>query len=634
MNRWLGFLVFCMHMLYPLDPSIHGSPISSSSFTANTGAYEISSSGYYFLVDDLIGFSEETSKPLILISANNVVLDLGSRSITCSNENNITAGIQVADGVSNVTIKNGVISGITGTDGVTPPATDSGYGILINKGATQTAMHIVLEDLTIYSCGYFGLSISNCTDLTMNNIKCVGNGPAYNAATAGINAGYSGGAVLNNVHTVTIKDSSFCNNGWLLTSPTPSAANNIVGLYLNTCPNISLSNSCANNNSNISTSSSAIFVAGIYVVNSSNCLYNSIRASDNNMPATASANGSTYGIYLHGTESPFCSANIFSHCYASNNIGVAACYGFAIDSPSTGGSNSNKFIACDANLNSCNQTTIANSATVHGFHCLYTDSNSFTTCIADANYVNGSSSTASTAVRIVAGFYSAGSFSNLFFQCQANRNNVSSATAKTATYPFGSGVTFSYATGFQLGDQAIPAIETATIIRDCSANNNAALGAASTTSRAFGILILPIPASPSATNVSVQNTIEDTETFSNSTTSTTSGYYAYGIVDLTPGSAANSAGLTTPSSVGSTTFLRYNVSFGQGATFNVLQTSIRSFGSNNMNYFIDYAAGFTGANALNVIYETILGALDASNSDASLYGYKIYNLSLRQNVTS
>lgn len=582
--------------------------------SANTGLFIITSAGYYYLTEDLLLSQTPTNvnNAVILINASNVVLDLGTKTIAGNgNASNVVAGIQVADGISNVTIKNGSINGISSTI-----SNAYGFGILVNLAAASTVSHIVLQDLSIFTCGALGIVARKCNDLTMLNITCTNNGPAFDGVSS---FGYSGGLYLETVNTCSIKKSSFSNSAW---RTTPSAAGiiHIVGAAISACNNIEILDSHFDNNNNSTpTAVSSVSAAGLFLLNSANCTVANVTANQNTRSGITDV--PCFGFRMTGST-----GSIFTNCQANNNVGTTFCTGFGLESSSSG----NTFVNCIANLNNCVIATATSAASSYGFYCLNNSGNVFTSCFAIRNNTPGSTDV-SNPLRSVAGFFSAGSTSNVFLKCFADRNFLSTQSG-----------TNSYAAGFQLGDQtpftpitgyppaggATTFVESGAILRECISNNNTTLNAA-TSAPAFGILILPGNVTfASGGPVSAGNSIENCRVSYNVSQNTAAGR-SYGIVDVTPGRLAN--GATPAGPFGSTTFLNTNISVGHGAslasaTNSDAKTPITSF---NMNYYLDYRTSANGSSHLSyVIIESSAGYISNLSNNATTASYNLQSWSL------
>lgn len=209
--------------------------------------------GEYFLGRDISG--------PIVISANNVIIDLNNNAI-----NGGTTGLE-ADGVENITIKNGVIKNT------------SSAGISANN-----SQNVTLQDLLIDQAGTAGASsvlMITCTCILFDKVK------VQNASSNGVtlsdvhqciindtivsDCGSNGLRILSGSEQVFIMNSSFLSNGIIglsLISTQSSVIQSCIveqnitrGIDVQSCFNIRLKNNQTNNNVN----------DGIRFLNSQNC---------------------------------------------------------------------------------------------------------------------------------------------------------------------------------------------------------------------------------------------------------------------------------------------------------------------------------------------------------------------------
>lgn len=641
MKLWLMMLLcanttilYCVNSFDPIDPvamqAVHGIQryiplvgpgVTTSqgimadklnySASASAGLFVINTSGYYYLSDDLLVNQIVTnSNPVILINASNVVLDLATKTITVpipgASTNTVTAAIQIADGLNNVTIKNGVISNIRST------AAATGEGILINSGGSSTLIssHIVLDSLTVFGCGHFGINASFCKDLQLNNVQCIGNGPGFDGATT---SGFAGGVILSNITSGTITESSFSNNVWN-TAITPATAILFVGLYMTTCSNIVIKNCIASGNTNNISGTSAGWGAGVYFNATSNCTITNLIASGNIASSTnaSATSGTGYGIRLNNSTS-----NKFDSCVFSNNQGInlgigVELTGVAITTTSKG----NEFSNCISDLNSATVPLAGTTGKSFGYRCLISAFNKFINCRADGNFVPGDAT--NTTIRTAVGFFSNRGFSNTFFQCQANYNNISTSHGAGAARS-----SVAFAAGYQLGDTGSAGtvdIETSSVLRECVSNGNFTTGT-TTSAPVYGIVVLPNNGGAGQTaSISINNIIEWCKVTYNLSQNSTAGF-SYGIADLTFGANSAGAGVT-----GATTLMRYNFSVGHGSSLNGTNPNT-PFTSFNMNYYLDYRVANVTSRLGNVIVENNISNLTAS-AIHDINNYDILNVGL------
>lgn len=138
-----------------LATSQYSIPLSPTQIN-NKGFFDINIPGYYFLTENLgfypTGYTSGDAienNTSIYISVDNVVLDLNNKTITHKStragnpslETGNIAGIKVAPGIKNVTIKNGKLNYITGN------------GILVSQGCSN----ITISNVKVMDCPYSGI---------------------------------------------------------------------------------------------------------------------------------------------------------------------------------------------------------------------------------------------------------------------------------------------------------------------------------------------------------------------------------------------------------------------------------------------------------------------------------------------
>ena len=114
-----------------------------SAYRCYAPALTITQPGYYELGDD-ITFSPGVADSIISIQSSDVTLDLGGKIIQQSNATAGVDGIALASGLSNITIRNGIIRNVTNR------------GIFVDT--TAMASEIVITDLILDTCQNRGIS--------------------------------------------------------------------------------------------------------------------------------------------------------------------------------------------------------------------------------------------------------------------------------------------------------------------------------------------------------------------------------------------------------------------------------------------------------------------------------------------
>ncbi|HLP08883.1 MAG TPA: hypothetical protein VK178_12020 [Opitutaceae bacterium] len=136
-------------------------PIDSLPRTSN-GGHEITSPGSYYLTAGIA----VTSGDAIVISARNVTLDLNGYTISSSASGSVYRGtaIRLADGITNVTIRNGHIFG-DGTRQADGTFSGAGFDTGISgrwiDGTSPVQAGVVVEDVTVDGVAQSGISLQS-----------------------------------------------------------------------------------------------------------------------------------------------------------------------------------------------------------------------------------------------------------------------------------------------------------------------------------------------------------------------------------------------------------------------------------------------------------------------------------------
>jgi hypothetical protein len=234
--------------------------------------YTITNPGYYTLCGS-VGFSG-TSTCVISIKSNNVTLDLNQHTLYQTNFGLNVTGICVSAALSNIVIKSGKISGMTGS------------GITVANGTED----FVVSDMTVRGCGGAGIAYSGTTgsknlDITIDNSRFTNNG--------------GNGGIFTFTEKVKITNSKFNDNFLVGASFTSSNGNEI-------------SNSTFNKNGG------AGIAAGLSLNATGSTLVRNCIMSGN-----FSTTGTATGLLLTST------GNVVDSCFADGNSSSVAA-GFAI----------------------------------------------------------------------------------------------------------------------------------------------------------------------------------------------------------------------------------------------------------------------------------------------------------------
>lgn len=316
-----------------LSQQISSSTLNNS-YKAVDGQFVIKTSGRYFLSTDLHAAPGRSILPVIHIAVSDVILDMGGKSITLSTTNYMPSlvAISLADGINNITIMNGTISG-------------KGTHANIKTGikALNNA-NVMLDNVRIVNCEKIGIDFNGINSFSLNSIQTVG--------------GTTGISMLNsNVGVIT--DSSF--------DSTFGGNNQAIGVLADSCSNVDIDDVSISHNE--STGNDAF---GLYLIDSSGFNCKKIQSSRHSSGAALCA-----GVYLSGST-----GNIFVDCDSSNNVGNSSStdvYGFYL----TNESNGNSLRECEANTNGNSSTKICAGFANNGAHY-----NLFQKCLASGNMAN------------------------------------------------------------------------------------------------------------------------------------------------------------------------------------------------------------------------------------------------------
>ncbi len=387
-------------------------PITQAEVDAGGGVYVISTSGNYFLSENIVSNGAPLGY-IIEITASDVTLDLCNRSLAGLPQNQ-TSGIFI-DTATHVAIKNGIIQDVLLV------------GIAVNGGSTD----LTFDHVTTLSCGIHGFLLGNEGSI----LPLTNRDPITNSRISSC-------SVLLCSQLFALRSFAELPEKLKLTKFTLSA---FGGFYASNCSNLIIENSLFNNNR-------CVDVYGMLLLQCSNCtitncLFNDNLAdqfgsglemfdSHNNYCSYCTFNnnfgngitrftvGAGVGLALTDcTNNTFfnCQAignvgesavgfgsesganNVFEQCVATSNTGTAAQgYGFSFDAEANA-----SVVSCDSIAN----LGISESA---GFFCLSGTGNSFEYCQALDNSSSG----------IGAGFILRAELDSSIENCTA-KNNVS-----------------------------------------------------------------------------------------------------------------------------------------------------------------------------------------------------------------
>lgn len=581
-----------------LPPSVTTTqPISSAKLspTNTTAGFQINTPGYYYLSTDVEynpnnAGAGATNTPAIYINADNVTLDLGTKTIYLGTPSGGAANneaVVVVANKKNITIKNGTISGFA-------PNT----GALHLKGGNK---NIAIEDLVVTSCTAGNpISIDTGTNvgIALRNVQVISNSSAASMA----------GATIAGVKYLEITNCSFSANS------TSADGASCTGLLLSNCSDIEALNIDASNNQATATAM-ATPVYGIRLESGTkNTRFINCRAMGNSNGTTASTTGTTNAT-AYGFSLDAATANYFENCVASGQFSIGLAYGVSL----ANGSNANVFKNCLANVNISNPsglTTPLNGGNVFGFYLSSSNANKFLNCEANGNIaqkVAGTPALMTYYIYDATGLYSTGGKANMFLDCTAARNGSGGHFQNYTATVVGGRNTYqgtSYSSGLRLDN------ERATVIRNCTSQANNALNPDAATGSANGTavgLLLSNIAGVCA------NCIVDNNMISNNQS-----------LESDDGDTGRSIGYWDQAA-DSTTFLVRNTSTGQGTVYagkTELVVPTTSTG-NSVNYYFTYNPETTSSfNPENIIKETDISNL---NAIALSGGENLFNWSIVTN---
>lgn len=184
--------------------------------------YTISSPGSY-LVGENIGYTPSANTACIIVNSSGVILDLMGNTVTQVGGFGFTVtGIQVASGVSNVTIQNGSVNNFAAS------AISAASGI----------SNLEVTNIEVNSCGqrgieFVGSTASPIAQTMVNNCVCVGTCTVTSADNV---------VTFSNVNNLVFQDCIIAANGSNVITAT------FVGVKITNCQRPQITNvSCANN---------------------------------------------------------------------------------------------------------------------------------------------------------------------------------------------------------------------------------------------------------------------------------------------------------------------------------------------------------------------------------------------------
>lgn len=317
-----------------------------------TKTFSVTTPGTFTLIQDIpfsgsSGATTPGGNCSVYVNTSNVIVDLGGKTLY---QNNATAnqnGIEIAQGLHNITIKNGNIIGFKGS------------GIYCHPSCNN----VRFQDITISNCARQGIFLAGNDNNSISNViieNClVSKTTGVNGTTqaVGLRTLYCTDVIVNN--------SLFSDNTGLATTE------NSIGALVISCSNVVFNNCDASNNQGDTEGYGFLITGsgtgdtgtlyscslyectannnygttqgvGFFIEQANACIFNSCRANYNS--------GGNNGIGFNLSK---CNYNSFENCMAANNKGLAngnsVVYGGRGFKTTEG--NGNLFIACQASGN-------------------------------------------------------------------------------------------------------------------------------------------------------------------------------------------------------------------------------------------------------------------------------------------
>lgn len=372
---------------------IHPEDASASS----NPAFDIKSSGRYYLSNDFKIPVTTSGASFIRINADNVTLDMNSKVIAPhagATQTNLV-GITVND-KDNVQILNGTIQ-CDDTDSTPTQRITTG----ISLGSTATNYSIKVNDVFVNRALTNGITCTNANDISLERVSV--NNCSGSAAVTGLS--------LTTCKNVVLRDCEFNRN--------TTSSGNCKGISLSGCEDGVFANVISSGNTTSSTSDGDIAI-GIGLASScKNLIFLNCSAS-NNASSGQSSDSTMHSMGVEVNASPL---NRFEGCTANGNGGSSGSDNNVAGFHVIGASHSCEFVSCEASRNYTEQSS-ATSPITNGFRVngngAAINNLLFNDCVANYNEAGATSSDA-------AGFYFSGLASSRVLNCSANKNLADAA---------------------------------------------------------------------------------------------------------------------------------------------------------------------------------------------------------------
>ena len=256
--------------------------------SSNATVSRINEPGYWPIGGSIVADPTVANDTIVTISASNVIFDVKEYMLSQLSTNNMTnlTGVFVVPNVSNITIKNGTINGLTGV------------GIYVSDGCSQ----IYLENLLISNCDEGGILLAGSTTGTGISQIVITNCLVNECTPADTSDAY--GIRMIATTNAIIQDCIINDNQSLLGTAG-------YGISLESCSICELSNCKSYNNGGAS------FGAGINIYHSNGCSLLDCSVA-NNLVTSLSSTTTACGFYA-----TLSNLLLFSNCLSNHNLNAA-----------------------------------------------------------------------------------------------------------------------------------------------------------------------------------------------------------------------------------------------------------------------------------------------------------------------
>lgn len=342
---------------------------------------------------DNVGYQGNSSSTIIgencsfFVQSDNVIIDLGGKTLYQNSANTSTNGIEINTGQKNITIKNGSIVGFKGA------------GILVHSGCDN----IRIQDVTISSCGRQGVYLKGTNIDGTEVTNCIIENTIISRTTGIATLANATALQLDYCQNIFVQNSVFCH------SDGRAATKDGIGVLVQNGIDIVFDNCDASTNKG--QNAYGFQITGTDTGTSA-CGFTNCTAQNN--VGSNSATGTGYGFY-----SNIVSSCLWQNCIAAGNSGIKNGYGF-YDSASSYATH----IGCESNYNKAGALATLAIDGGRGFYATGGLGNSYIECIAVGNQGNAANS-----ANMSAGFDLQTENYGVINGCEARANGTDASSA-------------------------------------------------------------------------------------------------------------------------------------------------------------------------------------------------------------